>query len=164
MSNRIFTLQEEIVARLLAGSFFSTNNLEVLSLKRKDKLSELQKRINALTVGLAVYIPEWTLDGERRGIHFKEIKIQVGVAENRIANDSEVNAEDIVEAVCARLTLTDEADEDSAPWIPTCSLSGVPLEYDNPTVVEIPPDRPEDINKRILGVQFKLSGDITVSE
>jgi hypothetical protein len=160
MSNRIFTLQEEIVARLLAGSFFSTHALEVLSLKKKEKLSELQKRINALTVGLAVYIPEWTLD-DRPGIHFKEIKIQVGIAENRLANDTGVDAEDIVEAVCLRLSLVDEDDEDGGLWIPTCSLSGVPLQYDEPTVVEIPPDRPEDINKRILGVQFKLSGDIT---
>jgi hypothetical protein len=151
MSARVFTLQDQIRERITSDAFF--NGIEILSLKKKELESDLEKRIASLSVAVGVFVAGYDLDPRRKGIHFREIRIQIGVVENRLANDTGKSAEEIVEKLCERLS----------GWTPACSFSGVPLMFDTPTVVEIPPETEADRKKRLIAVNFVLAGDIEES-
>ncbi len=154
MSARVFILQDEIVARLTATAGGQFTGWDILSLRKKDKESDIDHNIAKLATAIGVFIASYDLDPRRKGIHFTEVRIQIGVVEKRITNETGKTSEEIVEAICERLS----------GWVPACSISGVPITFDTPTVVEIAPENEADKQKRLIAINLILAGDIEESE
>jgi hypothetical protein len=139
----------EAVANYLS-SFPIFDDVPIEALKPKEKLSELQNRLNKLKIAGTVFVPRLGASKDDVfGPYFDHIQIEVGFCENRMLNDTGKLVEDLIEAAASILHL----------WIPD-HLS-VPLRVADPGIIEIPAETEADKTKRLMAVRLIAAGGLS---
>ncbi len=134
----ILQLPVDVADMLLADPYFE--DVPVLSLKRKERLSELQNRINNISLGGATLLKRLRSSKPNvPGPYYDEILMTVGIIENRTVNSTGKAAEDVIEKVAQLL-------HGKTPQ----SLSSEMAVYD---VMEMPPKDASD-KEKVLWVAF----------
>src|SRR4051812_31716785 len=100
----ILQTRDEVANRLASDPYFE--DIPILPLLPKETLSELQNRLNKLSLAGTVIVPR--LGGVKEdvfGPFFDRIEVQVGFCENRIVNTTGKLVEDVIEKAASLLHL-----------------------------------------------------------
>lgn len=143
----IITTRNEVANRLAADPYFE--DIPILPLLPKETLSELENRLNRMTISGTVLIPRLgSIVDNLPGPYFDKIEVHIGFCEDRMKNNTGKLVEDAIEKAAALLHL----------WTPQ-NLSK-PFRVEDPGILEIPAESDADKKKRLLVLRCVAAGGL----